>query len=199
MTADPLAVALARTREQLRRAEDEIAVLRADNARLRARQTTDVVLPEQRSEEPQATEAVAVPRRAFDWLVQVAGHVSFGKSYAFEGPYPDAAARFALGALDDAGLLPEYDEANDHSHRDRVNAPLRPETIQVLGKRLASGDYPVHYVTPVMTPEQQARFDADHADGPTPGCDCGHDGMGRAWHAGDCEWRAAKRITGPGG
>lgn len=120
MTADPLAAALARTREQLRRAEDEIAVLRADNARLRARQTADVELPEQ---------------------------IAAGIAEAHAG-----------------------------------------QTIDL-------GDF-TQYVTPVMTPEQQARFDADHTDGPTPGCDCGHDGMGRAWHARDCEWRIKQKEQG---
>ena len=71
MTADPLAAELARTREQLRRAEDEIAVLRADNARLRARQTADLVLPEQR-DAPSPSDAVT-PRQEFEELLQVHG------------------------------------------------------------------------------------------------------------------------------
>lgn len=29
----------------------------------------------------------------------------------------------------------------------------------------------------------------------TPGCDCGHDGMGAAWHGGDCAWRVATSAT----
>jgi hypothetical protein len=53
---------------------------------------------------------VAVPREAFDVLVQVARYVSLGRravDHQPDGkPYPDAAARRALGALDDAGLLP---------------------------------------------------------------------------------------------
>lgn len=38
-------------------------------------------------------------------LVEVAAHVSRGRSAADAGRYPDAAARRALGELDDAGLL----------------------------------------------------------------------------------------------
>ncbi len=37
---------------------------------------------------------------------------------------------------------PEYDEANDHSYRDAVDAPLGPETIEALNRRLAAGDLP---------------------------------------------------------
>lgn len=49
---------------------------------------------------------VAMPREAFDQLVKVATHVSLGRSAALtQGVYPDASARRALGALDDAGLL----------------------------------------------------------------------------------------------
>jgi hypothetical protein len=53
---------------------------------------------------------VAVPREAFDALVQVAEYVSLGRRAVDHQPggkpYPDAAARRALGLLDDAGLLP---------------------------------------------------------------------------------------------
>lgn len=52
MTADPLAVELARTRAELRRAEDELAELRHERvvlrAQLRDRGYVDVELPEQR-------------------------------------------------------------------------------------------------------------------------------------------------------
>jgi hypothetical protein len=27
----------------------------------------------------------------------------------------------------------------------------------------------------------------------TPGCDCGHDGMGVSWHGGECTWKAGRR------
>lgn len=118
MTADPMAVELARVRAQLRAAEDEIADLRKQLAR----RTVDVPLPE--------------PLR---------------------------------GELPPVSLLVPQPSPG-------------PSTETVRGGRRLS--------VPVMTPEQQAAFDARHADRPTPGCDCGHDGMGEAWHASDCEWRA---------
>jgi hypothetical protein len=55
--------------------------------------------------------AVVVPAAVLADLVKVAAHVSVGKSFAFIGqgrPYPDATARRALGALDDAGLLEQF-------------------------------------------------------------------------------------------
>ncbi|GAA2107865.1 hypothetical protein [Streptomyces synnematoformans] len=57
----------------------------------------------------------SVPAWAFRDLIKVAMHVSTGKSFAFvgQGPYPDALARRALGALDDAGLLPDPGPAGD--------------------------------------------------------------------------------------
>ena len=62
---------------------------------------------------------VAVPREAFDALVQVAEYVSYGRravDHQPDGaPYPDAAARRALGALGDAGL---HHVASDHHHGD---------------------------------------------------------------------------------
>lgn len=48
---------------------------------------------------------VPVPWHAFDKLLRVAQYVSIGRS-AVDVRYPDSTARFALGALDDAGLLP---------------------------------------------------------------------------------------------
>jgi hypothetical protein len=54
---------------------------------------------------------VPVPTAVLADLVKVAAHVSVGKSFAFVGqgrPYPDATARRALGALDDAGLLDQF-------------------------------------------------------------------------------------------
>ncbi|MGQ4733312.1 hypothetical protein ACUN3E_37355 [Streptomyces sp. Ju416(a)] len=63
--------------------------------------------------------AVPVPPEAFDRLVRVAMWVSRGQSMAHTADpspvvgarYPDADARFALGALDDAGLLNTYRQA----------------------------------------------------------------------------------------
>ncbi|MEV5854621.1 DUF6085 family protein [Streptomyces anulatus] len=61
-------------------------------------------------------DAVPVPQEAFDRLVRVAMWVSRGQSMAhmpdpatlIGARYPDAAARAALGALDDVGLLDAY-------------------------------------------------------------------------------------------
>jgi hypothetical protein len=56
-------------------------------------------------------DTVTIPVEAFDQLVKVAMHVSYGKSAAFTvGPYPDPTARVALGALHEAGLLDAYRE-----------------------------------------------------------------------------------------
>lgn len=63
-----------------------------------------------------ATGTVPVPLGAFDRLVRVAMWVSRGRSMAhvpdpsplIGARYPDTAARKALGALDDAGLLDTY-------------------------------------------------------------------------------------------
>lgn len=64
-------------------------------------------------------DTVLVPQEAFDRLVRVAMWVSRGQSMAHTpdpspvvgARYPDAAARKALGALDDAGLLDAYRQA----------------------------------------------------------------------------------------
>lgn len=49
----------------------------------------------------------SVPREVFDQLVKVAEYVSLGESMARRPgvAYPDATARFALGALHELGLL----------------------------------------------------------------------------------------------
>lgn len=65
---------------------------------------------------PATAAGVPVPQEAFDRLVRVAMWVSRGQSMAhvpdpstlIGARYPDAAARAALGALDDAGLLDTY-------------------------------------------------------------------------------------------
>lgn len=38
-----------------------------------------------------------------------------------------------------------------------------------------------------LTPDEEARLAQAGVD--TPGCDCGHDGMGVSWHRDDCPWR----------
>ena len=57
---------------------------------------------------PDVTE---VPTNALRSLIEVAAHVSAGREAAFASPYPDAKARMALGALDDAGILDEIRES----------------------------------------------------------------------------------------
>ncbi|MFI6477377.1 hypothetical protein ACIBH1_05555 [Nonomuraea sp. NPDC050663] len=54
-----------------------------------------------------ASDTVTIPRDAYLRLVKVAAYVSRGLSFVGVDPYPDAAARFALGALDNIGLIPE--------------------------------------------------------------------------------------------
>lgn len=57
-----------------------------------------------------------IPLTAWEALITVAKWVSRGRSYALDADpdiapaYPDAAARHALGALDDAGLLDRKDQ-----------------------------------------------------------------------------------------
>ena len=67
---------------------------------------------------------VAVPREAFDALVQVAEYVSYGRravDHQPDGaPYPDAAARRALGVLDDAGLLTAKEPAHGDADAQRA-------------------------------------------------------------------------------
>lgn len=41
--------------------------------------------------------------------------------------------------------------------------------------------------TAPLTPAEEARLAQAGID--TPGCDCGHDGMGVSWHRDDCLWR----------
>ena len=38
-----------------------------------------------------------------------------------------------------------------------------------------------------LTPAEETRLAQSGVD--TPGCDCGHDGMGVSWHGDDCPWR----------
>lgn len=54
---------------------------------------------------------IGVPPDAFGQLVRVAAYVSRGRS-AVDHTYPDGTARYALGALDDAGLLPRIGSAD---------------------------------------------------------------------------------------
>lgn len=68
------------------------------------------------TQQRKARHQVPVPVEAFEQLVRVAMWVSRGRSMAFTpdpdprlgSVYPDATARHALGALDDAGLLQQF-------------------------------------------------------------------------------------------
>lgn len=46
-----------------------------------------------------------------------------------------------------------------------------------------------------LTPAEEARLAQAGVD--TPGCDCGHDGMGVSWHGDDCLWRR-RAVDCPG-
>jgi hypothetical protein len=47
-----------------------------------------------------------ITEETWERILHVLAHVSRGHSFAFVAPYPAAIARYALGALDDAGLVP---------------------------------------------------------------------------------------------
>lgn len=68
------------------------------------------------------TEFVSVPRDTLAKLVAVARHVSLGARAAVVQPYPDATARFALGGLDDAGLLEQFRPDDDTGMGDEFAA-----------------------------------------------------------------------------
>lgn len=119
-------------------------------------------------------------------------------------------------------LAEELDSADRYA--DMVNAPLRPETIAAIAERIKAGDLPVRKVRarvrdmgrepavlaipkeelepllalaedpPTLTAEQLARLDQDGVN--TTGCDCGHPGMGVAWHLGWCAWRKGQENHG---
>ncbi|WP_145503124.1 hypothetical protein [Streptomyces sp. CFMR 7] len=83
--------------------------------------------------------AVPVPLEAFDRLVRVAMWVSRGQAMAhvpdpqISGSYPDAAARYALGALDDAGLLNTYREKTSGRPTHPDGTPYRYHEIVAGG------------------------------------------------------------------
>jgi hypothetical protein len=71
----------------------------------------------------------SIPLSAWQGLITVAKWVSRGRSFALDADpeiapaYPDATARFALGALADAGLLGIIDGRRDESARTTANNP----------------------------------------------------------------------------
>ncbi|OEV16284.1 hypothetical protein AN221_32240 [Streptomyces nanshensis] len=84
-------------------------------------------------------DSVPVPLKAFDRLVRVAMWVSRGQAMAhvpdpqISDSYPDAAARFALGALDDAGLLNAYREKASGRPTHQDGTPYRYHEIVAEG------------------------------------------------------------------
>ncbi|MFJ2568978.1 DUF6085 family protein [Streptomyces halstedii] len=86
-------------------------------------------------------DAVPVPHEAFDRLVRVAMWVSRGQSMAHTpdpspligARYPDTAARQALGALDDAGLLNTYREKTSGRPTHPGGTPYRYHEIAAEG------------------------------------------------------------------
>jgi hypothetical protein len=72
----------------------------------------------------------------------------------------DDHTRLAAVRLQLEQMADDLDEADDHSYREKVNAPLRPETIQAIADRIKSGDFPVRKVKPrehgVAAPATQA-------------------------------------------
>lgn len=97
--------------------QDGVDYVRLADAVNRVRDKNTRVLREW-IEELAGGDPVAVPRNALKALAEVAMWVSRGRSMAFVPDdsealgkvYPDAKARRALGALDDAGLLEQFRE-----------------------------------------------------------------------------------------
>ncbi|MEV5619370.1 hypothetical protein [Streptomyces bacillaris] len=93
------------------------SVLRQDLPGDTGEHVTNAVMDAVRPAEGARQATVPVPPGAFDRLVRVAMWVSRGRSMAhtpdpqISSSYPDTAARYALGALDDAGLLNTYRQA----------------------------------------------------------------------------------------
>jgi hypothetical protein len=92
----------------------------------------------------------SIPVTAWNQLITVAKWVSRGRSAAFlpdpgiAPAYPDAAARFALGALDDAGLLgpvPHSEICEQQRLCSRTGYPYQDGEVTVLGPQIfASSD-----------------------------------------------------------
>jgi hypothetical protein len=88
-------------------------ILQVPSARILRDMLADILTEadDETQQQPISADTIPVPVEAFAKLVKVAAHVSRGQGYAFNGDalYPDATARYALGALDDAGLLATID------------------------------------------------------------------------------------------
>jgi hypothetical protein len=98
---------------------------------------------------------------------------------------------------------PEIDAEHLARIQQVVDGERQPSTLDlalvaILGNRsvewLASGEQ--------LPEEAMGKFRVRSGwDAPggvaTPGCDCGHDGMGVSWHARDCAWWVAQPVDNP--
>ncbi len=60
--------------------------------------------------------------------------------------------------------------------------------VAFLTARMGTGQARVVEVDADSPLGQRMARDMAQSGVPTPGCGCGHDGMGRGWHASDCDW-----------
>lgn len=115
---------------------------------------------------------VPVPQEAFDRLVRVAMWVSRGQSMAhvpdpatlIGARYPDAAARAALGALDDAGLLDIYRTVASGRPTHPDGTPYRHHEIVAEGWKHCDG---CHTWGQGWTAENPHDCPATYVKGPT--------------------------------
>ncbi len=70
--------------------------------------------------------------------------------------------------------------------------------IALLTARMGTGHARVVEVDADSPRGQRMARDMAQSGVPTPGCGCGHDGMGRGWHASDCDWVKGTVATIPG-
>jgi hypothetical protein len=82
------------------------------------------------------------------------------------------------------GFCPEH---GFHRHSLKQPGAPEPEPEDLTGAYMP--DPPIGCLLPdPLTTAEEARLAQDGID--TPGCDCGHTGMGVSWHADDCAWRS---------
>lgn len=98
------------------------------------------------------------------------------------------------GALDgeqqaDAGCSPSGPETepNNPAVPDSVSVIGPPPGISVDEARQMRDELLAATRSALLTAAEEARLAMSDID--TPGCDCGHDGMGVSWHGDDCPWR----------
>lgn len=145
------------------------------------------------------------PRTLYDgWLVALwtDGVITVGSATVADRVYGDngiagrlAAAEAALARVREAVHIADPDDATDWQRgyracAERAHAALdtRPTATQATeaGGWLHAGTRDLAIPAP-LTPNEEARLAQDGVD--TPGCDCGHTGMGVSWHGDDCPWR----------